>query len=432
MILIATIVNLLLLYVGVNVIVKKVASDGRAITILNSVITLLIVLSFLYYLMLVLNQTFGMLLIFLTVINLGHIYFTKHFFENYRLRIIGNNHIWALAVVFFLTLYFVLYAGKYGSWDAFAIWNLHAKFLYNSGLWRQMFLKDMAYSHRDYPLMLPSIIAFFWNGLGKTSPFVPLLFSYGLLLTIPLYIYFSLRSNGLKLLAYIALAILVADVNFKQLAISQCADILFSLLVLMAFVQYEKLRSGDNNRALLLGFICASCAWIKNEGLVFYIFFTIGFLITNYKQLQVLRKYAAGLIIPTLILASFKLFFAPANDLVSPDNKHLSSILAVLLNAGRYTTIFKSWLNTLLSNYQYALILLFVVFIINREFFRSLPAHVIAALLLAYFVIYLVTPYDLAWHLSTSVTRLFLHVYPALIYLVLRSLGNAKKWLGFI
>ena len=433
MVLIATFINVLLLYVGVNTIIKKVtAGDSRALITFTSTITLIITLSFLYYLMLVLNLGFSVLLILLTVINLVHIYFTKDFFKDFSFKLLNNNHIWALAAVFFLTCYFLLYASKYGSWDAWAIWNLHAKFLYNTELWRHMFSKDLAYSHLDYPLMLPSVVAFFWNGIGKVSPFVPLLLSYGLLLAVPLYVYFSLRDEGLKLLSYMALAIFVTDANFKDLAVSQCADTLLSLLILMVFVQNNKLRNGDYNRALVLGFICASCAWVKNEGLVFYILFTLCFIAVNYKQASILKKYFAGLIIPTLVLVSFKLFFAPANDLVSADNKQLSSISAVLTDVGRYTTILEFWIKTLVSNYVYILILIFAAFILNRKFFRSLPALVIAGLLFAYFVIYLITPHDLKWHLSTSVSRIFLHVYPTIVYLIFSAVGSMKNQVELI
>jgi hypothetical protein len=428
MVLIATFINVLLLFVGVNTIIKKItAGDSRALTILTSAITLIITISFLYYLMLLLNLGFSALLIVLTIINLAHIYFTKDFLKNYSFKLLSNNHIWALAAVFFLTCYFLLYASKHGSWDAWAIWNLHAKFLYYTGSWRNMFSKELAYSHLDYPLMLSSLTAFFWNGIGKASPFVPLLLSYGLLLAVPLYIYFSLRDAGLKWLPYIALAIFVADNNFKDLAVSQCADTLLALLILIVFVQYSKLKNGDNNRALLLGFICASCAWVKNEGMVFYILFALCFIAGNYKQISVLKKYFAGLILPTLVLVSFKLFFATANDLVSTDNKHLSSISAVLTDAGRYSTILEFWLKTAVSYYTYILVLVFAVVILNRKFFRSLPAIVVGALLLAYFVIYLITPHDLKWHLSTSVSRVFLHVYPAIVYLILSAIKEVKE-----
>jgi len=88
--------------------------------------------------------------------------------------------------------------------------------------------------------------------------------------------------------------------------------------------------------------------------------------------------------------------------------------------------ILKFWLNTLISYYTYALILIVIIFIVNRKFLLSLPIVVITTLLLAYFVIYLITPHDLTWHLYTSCSRIFQHVYPALIFLLLLGLKDAK------
>jgi len=415
-----TFVNIMLLYGGSYAFVKKVTiGDSRALTILTSVISLLVALSFMYYLMLVLNQSFVVLLIVLSAINLSHIFFMYGLFKNYRPKLLSNNHIWPLATIFFLTCYFILYASKYGNWDAFAMWNLHAKFFYHPELWKYLFTSKLSYSALDYPMMLPIIVAFFWNAVGSTSPNVPVLFAYGVMLIIPLYTYFALRDEGLKWLSLIALVIFVTDNNFKQIAISQCADSMLSLLILMVFVQYKKVKGLIDNRAYLLGFICASCAWVKNEGLVFYVLFTAGFIFSNYRHLPVLKKYLTGAIVPTLVLASFKLFFAPANDLISADNKQLFSLSVVLTDWSRYATICKFWLNTLVSNYIYALILIFAAFVVNRRFFASMPAIIIALLLLGYFIIYLVTPHDLNWHLYTSLYRIIQHVYPALIYLIL-------------
>ena len=428
MVLIITFVNILLLYGGTYAFVKKITiGDSRALTILTSAISLAVALSFMYYLMLVLSQSFVVLLTILSAINLAHIFFTRDFFKNYRPKLLSNSHIWPLAATFFLTSYFILYASKYGSWDAFAMWNLHAKFFYHPELWKHLFTSKLSYSALDYPMMLPSIVAFFWNAVGSMSPYVPLLFAYGVMLAIPLYTYFALRDEGLKWLSLVALVIFVTDNNFKQIATSQCADSLLSLLILMVFVQCEKLKGLINNRAYLLGFICASCAWVKNEGLVFYLLFTVGFILSNYRHFPVLKKYFTGAIVPTIVLASFKLFFAPANDLISADNKQLFSLSVVLTDWSRYATICKFWLNTLVSNYIYGLILIFAAFVVNRRFFASMPAIIIALMLLGYFIIYLITPHDLGWHLYTSLYRVFQHIYPALIYLLLLSFKNIYK-----
>ena len=166
--LLLTFINVFLLFIGIYSILKEVAiGDSKPLLLLTSGVILFIAISFFYYIMLVLNQSFIGLQLFLFAINLGHIYFTKKSFTDLfksKLSSTGNlNNLWALGAVFFLTGYFVLYASKYGSWDAWAMWNMHAKFLYHPELWKQLFTSNLTYSSLDYPLMLPSVVAFFWN-----------------------------------------------------------------------------------------------------------------------------------------------------------------------------------------------------------------------------------------------------------------------------
>jgi hypothetical protein len=57
---------------------------------------------------------------------------------------------------------------------------------------------------------------------------------------------------------------------------------------------------------------------------------------------------------------------------------------------------------------------------------RSLPAGwitsavaiaMILGILFVYYVLYLITPFDLDWHLATSLDRLILQVWPAVVFL---------------
>ena len=146
--------------------------------------------------------------------------------------------LWALIAVFLFTLYFILNAEKYGQYDAWATWNFHAKYLYELKQWRHLFT-DLSYAHTDYPLMIPSLVAFFWKGINQTSPFVPYLLSYLTLILIPLLIFYSLLKEGLNLFAFIALLILLSDNVFKLEATAQEADVLLSLLFLFTFIKLQ-------------------------------------------------------------------------------------------------------------------------------------------------------------------------------------------------
>ena len=77
----------------------------------------------------------------------------------------------------------------HGDWDAWAIWNLHARFLaLGASEWRLLFRPELTFSHNDYPLLLPAIVARTWAwSAGTNGPIVvaglftlaPLLAVYG-------------------------------------------------------------------------------------------------------------------------------------------------------------------------------------------------------------------------------------------------------------
>ena len=66
-----------------------------------------------------------------------------------------------------------------GTWDAMAMWNFRAKFLsLGNEAWNRMYFETLDYSHRDYPLFLPCIIARAYIYSGKEDSNIPLFFSW--------------------------------------------------------------------------------------------------------------------------------------------------------------------------------------------------------------------------------------------------------------
>src|SRR5713101_6323539 len=106
--------------------------------------------------------------------------------------------------------------GPHGGWDAWAIWNLRARFLYRAGdaAWRDAFTEVIDWTHPDYPLLLPTFIARTWKLMGAESQTVPIalacFFSFGTvaLLTASLSMLRGLRQGLLAGLAMAASPIL--------------------------------------------------------------------------------------------------------------------------------------------------------------------------------------------------------------------------------
>ena len=164
-----------------------------------------------------------------------------------------------------------------GNWDAWAIWNLRAHFLYRAGgvAWRDGFTEVLAWSHPDYPLLLPALVAGGWKLLGRESRAVPIavgcFFTFGsaVLMMASLTI---LRGARQGLLAAIALA--ATPVFFVQGAM-QCADVpvaFFRLASLAAMAMAGRCERSRGRRgfAIAAGMAAALDGWAKNEGLLWF------------------------------------------------------------------------------------------------------------------------------------------------------------------
>jgi len=424
-------INIFMLFTGINALSRHlVPMLPKVLRIFSSALISLAMVSFLYFLMLVLNQGLMFILILLSCINLFHLHWThpelKSLF-NYKTPIIDQSEILVPLVAVLLMAIFLIFRGsKYGDYDAWAIWNVHAKYLYYPHIWTHVFNDSTAMSHSDYPLMLPSLVAFFWGTINNTSFVIPLLLSFIILITIAILLYFALiEAFQSKIYGCFALFLLIADHNFQSLNTAQCADSWLSLFILLTFVLNNQLkRINSSNLAYFLAFICASCTWIKNEGDLFYLVFTTVFIISNYKRGPVITKYLIGSILPLIVTICFKVFFAPANDLVAASDNQMSRQIGDLKDVSRYNIIFKTYATTLLDRFLPAVILVLSLLLVNRNFFKSFAFIVIFILFSGFTLIYLTTPYDLGWHLYTSLWRLLYQIYPSLLYISIIAYGN--------
>jgi hypothetical protein len=427
-----TLINIFVLYTGIYIAVKNISTiDFNPLLRLASIVILFTFISFIYYLTLVFGKDFFRLLIFLSMVNLvGLFAFWNSFVSVLKIqkyKQTDKNDIWALFAIFIFTVYFFTSVSKYGGWDAITLWNLKAKFLYYPEFWKNQFASSSGYLSKDYPLMVPAIIAFFWSGVHSFTPFVPMLFAFGVMLVIPLLVYNSLLIERLNLFAYASLIIFIIDNIFKTRAGAQEADSLFSLFILLVMILYKNLKQYSDNQVYLFSFICASSAWVKNEGIVFFLLFTIGFVLMNFKNFTALKKYSIGAVIPLLILISFKLLYSPTNVIVAANSHHGMSVLKELTHTSSYITIGKFIFTTIFHDYLLLVVLMIIAIMVAPGFFKTLPFIVIALLLLSYWVAYLVAPADINWLLDTSCSRITQHVYPALIYLLFLSIGHTVK-----
>jgi hypothetical protein len=310
----------------------------------------------------------------------------------------------------------------HGDWDAWAIWNLRARFLHRGGdHWTAAFSPLLPWTHPDYPLLLPGAIARGWAYAGGETTFVPLLIAclFGVATVALLMAALALLRDPTQ--GYLGGLVLLATPYFVELTTAQCADVplgFFFLASVALFEAHDRGHGTARRLPLAAGVLTALAAWTKNEGALFLVATLIVRLVSAVRRpgraaLRELGALALGLLPVVLVLIYFKLRLAPVNDLVEGQGAHATRDR--LLDGSRYVLIVEYFLLALISLGPGAVVVLAVYRRLLDRAPRPRVPHapaVLALMLAGYALVYLTTPYDIAWHLSDSVHRLFMQLWP--------------------
>jgi hypothetical protein len=334
-------------------------------------------------------------------------------------------------------------------WDAFSIWNLHARFLFRGGAaWRDGFSPLIPWSHPDYPLLLPATIAHFWSYLGRESQAVPAVI--GLVLTFSTVglLFSSLAILRGRTSAMLGGLVLLATPFFLEQGTSQYADVPLSFFVLAAIstlcLYHHIPEDATNSRAqrllVLSGLAAGFAAWTKNEGMLFLFALTAAQLLVHVRKRNLrnsdptgsaekssarpLGLFFAGLAPLLILIFWFKHSVAPHGDLF-PDT---ASAIHKLLEPHRYWIVFRWYFKSFFRFGEWWLVpgtlalgIYYFLMVGAKKDGRSRGFDIglvtLSLTFAGYFVIYLITPYDIFWHLRNSLNRLFLQLWPSAVFL---------------
>jgi hypothetical protein len=331
--------------------------------------------------------------------------------------------IWILilaAGAFLFVINLAIYGLQYphGRPDAWINWNVVARFVYLGGTdWHATFLRQ--WDHPDYPFFMAVANAITWVFLRGTSTWGPIAFHFTIsLFTAGMLFAFIDLLRGFKQAALAAVIFMSLPFIVDQ-GMRQYADLLLAYLILAAGgLTLRYFQTKEARLALLIGFLVGLCGWAKNEGLAAILGFSLvwGLIVLKKEERFAFRNYVLGLAFPLLVTVLFKLFLAPSNDLISAQG----SSFGKLLELERYAIIFKEAGVMLwnLGNTPISLIGLIILaaLLVGRSVNRMpgmwMIGVVIGLQLMIYFVIYLLTPLELTYHLRTSADRLYMHIFP--------------------
>jgi hypothetical protein len=303
-------------------------------------------------------------------------------------------------------------ANPHGYWDALSVWNLRARFLAaDAALAQRAWTRGVPIMHMEYPLLTGAFIARCWAYGGTFTPAVPQLTSYLFLLaliSLGAGAVVVLRGPTLGLLCGLALA---ATPRLLHEVPAQYADVplacYFAGAILLALL----------DRPLMAGGFAGFAAWTKDEGLLF-----LGICLAAsiaFRRRAALRL-AAGALPGLAITLAFKMWVAPADE--SLVGRSAAGFAQKIADPSRYVMVARAfaeqfaglgagWYHPILP-----LLALWIALRFDRDRRRDLfyCATICGALVAGYFAVYIVSPYDLKWHLQTSVERLWVQIWPSL------------------
>jgi hypothetical protein len=361
----------------------------------------------------------------------------------------GFRWTWLLALAFGLVLLIswirlvqMAAALPVGEWDAWALWNLRAKFLAGpNGAWRYALSPLLNNTHPDYPLLLSAFVARVWKAGGAVdmvAPVVTALVFFAALIALLVSAVALLRGTASALLAGL---VVLSTTLLLVWAPSQYADVPLAFYYLGAIALiFLDASSPVGPWALFWAGLCAGfAAWTKNEGIAFLVSMLLVFIAFTFWQRRTEAAKRAGWLLagaaPGVLLTLWlKFFLAPAVD---PLVTQGASSLARLHDVSRYVEVAKGFFSDLLnlgSGVSHPLILLVILAVLLRwhleERYR-LPSLIASSglvlVFLSYCGVYLVTPYALAWQVQSSFDRLILQVWPSFLlifFVLLRSVAD--------
>jgi hypothetical protein len=343
----------------------------------------------------------------------------------------GGRVDWILRVAFGLTALTALasviassLAAPHGDWDAWAIWNQHARFLFRGGgsdTWRGFL--TIGWSQPDYPLLLPTSVARVWAYAGHESTLGPTLVAMAFGIASMTLVVTALDGRR----AWIAGALMLGATTFLTQIPSQCADVPLACYVVatLAVACGEGRHIGQRSpqmTAWLAGATSAMAAWTKNEGIVFALLMlivAIAVAIRRREARQLLWGLAGGAPI-VIALVWFKLALAPPSGLsegLSMDvfvirlldlDRHVTVAALMTQHAARWSAPF--------AVAVFPLMLVAAIWMAARSGPAVRVMAAVSSLMLAsYYLVYVTTPFDIAWHVSSSIDRLLVQLWPALV-----------------
>jgi 4-amino-4-deoxy-L-arabinose transferase-like glycosyltransferase len=226
---------------------------------------------------------------------------------------------------------------------------------------------------------------------------------------------------------------------FVRLGYDQYADVPLSFFILataVLFCLHDALAPDDARWLVLAGTLAGCAAWTKNEGLLFLACVVPARLIVVVGRrgwrtyAREILAFALGLLPVVCVLAYFKVALALENDLVAAQS--WQTTLDRLTDLSRYGQILAAAGRESLQTGGFLLPIYFLC--LGRARGKRAPGagflFLLLGLVLVGYVLVYATSYDLPYHLRTSLGRIFMQLWPLVLFLFFLVVASPEEALA--
>lgn len=332
-----------------------------------------------------------------------------------------------------------LVSNPWGDADALSIWNLRALFLYRAaGDWVSVFDTDWdapgRMPHVDYPLLLPLLVArgFAWAGSETQDASAVLALVFGVAPIATLCGALAMQRNSVVGLG--ASAALAMTPIYIEVASSRIADVPLAGYILSTLVLMNERRPGP---LLIAGVAAGAASFTKNEGILWAVLATGWYallVLAGRRRASELFACLLGVLVVGLATLWFKLAFAPAQDLLAAQSGNAT--WDRIADPARWGTVALrfirelGWFGGSYPGVPGLAVAAAIAVLLRPCALARFPCSgivLLVAMVGAYFAAFVLTPYDLNWHLDTASARLLLQVWPAGLFLAGLSIAPDRE-----
>ncbi len=312
--------------------------------------------------------------------------------------------------------------------DEYLIWDSKAIYLFYDGNFNYFTYAAETY-HLNYPPLVSLFVSFFYS-IYFTPFYFAKFTSTAVFICLIVYVYYFLRHFNLnRTYSFLLTTFLATSIEVFYQAVILYADLTLALFFTISTVfTLSYFETKDKFNLIIASFFMGFMALTKQEGLAMLVInigtFAMYELFSLFKKEKKIKDALESIILLSLIAVLIYIpwpIFTLNQNISDAYSANLSILFNPLLLLSRILQILSFFPLALVWVYFWISFIILFFLVLRKTIFEKIPFYILIVCtlqLIVYFIIYLVTPYDLEGQYFSSINRELLHMTPILMILL--------------